>query len=124
MGQYCSFSVSCPVREMSTSPVSQPQCPHLVLSLTYCWKLAAESISSADVYSLIMNVPDLGAALMAGVVAGLLLFFVSGVEWHGVLYLFIVNHQNILLFILLTFPEILPLSIPVRFCHMFTDLNP
>ena len=37
---------------------------------------------------------------------------------------FIVNYHNVVLFPLLTFPEILPHSLLIRLCHKCMDLHP
>lgn len=55
------FPASCPVREMPLFPVSHSWTYHAwIFSLAFCWNLAAISISSAGIYSLIMNISWIG----------------------------------------------------------------
>ena len=52
------FSASCLVREMPAHTISHNLTNYAwILSLAFCWRWAAISISSAGVYSFIMNVP-------------------------------------------------------------------
>lgn len=66
--------------------------------------------------------PKLEAVPLAGV-AVVLLFFVVGWEAMGHSVHFIVNHRNLLLFILITLPEIPCLSVSTRLSHKFLGLS-
>ena len=61
--------------------------------------------------------PDLSAASLAVS----FLSFVLGVGWQRPFYCFTFFH-HILFFSILTFPEILPLKIPIWLCHKHSDL--
>lgn len=67
--------------------------------------------------------PKLEAVPLAGVAVVLLFFVVSGWEAMGHSVHFIVNHRNLLLFILITLPGIPCLSVSTRLSHKFLDLS-
>lgn len=52
---------SCPVREIPLSLLPHSRPNHVwIVSLAFCWNLAGISVSSVEVYSLIMNVSGIG----------------------------------------------------------------
>lgn len=78
-------------------------------SLTFCQSLAAVSVNPVIAYSLTMNVALTGKCPNGwGCSVVLLLSFVARSKWQVCFICCTVNHQDILLFTLLTFPGISP----------------
>lgn len=127
---FLTLSASCLVRTYhnAISPPRSDSCTNhtWIFFLTFCWNVAVISVSSVGVCSFIMNVSwILGCPTDWGCYCCAFSFLcVRGqTAWGNSSISLSITARYILPFILLPFPGIPLLSIPIRLCSMCLDLN-